>query len=395
MMKQRLKESDVLKLFFEAYFGKKDGRELQKFMDQSGWDSLTNCLAENGLLGVAYEGVKQGNISLQLPAEVSRLWKNRAMKIAVTNILYEQQAGIAFAALNSAGLKYILLKGFAGMEKIYGSLYIRAIYDIDILVEAEAFQTAKNTLESVGFVAKTRLEFSHLSGESLLAAESNFHEIDLVKHEGDIDYTIDLHWHTNRYLAGSPVTRLFPEQLIPWLDQVEEIQLAGTAVRCMTLENQFLFMVWHYILHHMLSGSKWLMDICQFLNASGNELDWKWIATQVTNDNLIKLIAIALYLHADLTGRQDVIGTAVANGLPVKKTGRLELYLYRHIPFLKTSLIKRYAVFLLLPRSLGDRLTILRYILFDPSAAIEGRDPNRQRNPLQNLLHIFNRLMNS
>lgn len=383
------KEDKILKEFIKACYGQGDEQWLQQTLDLSGWDKLTSRLHENGLLGFVYDAAVKKKLHLIIPAEVLEIWKRHAHIIAMHNTLYEQEAANIFDVLNRAGLQYILLKGFGGMEDLYGSREIRAVSDIDILVTTEDFQKAKELLKNIGYRVKYADVLVQSSEE---VNEDQLHEISMMKSMGQFSFCIDLHRHLNRYLDASAVSRLFPEHLLPWMEQVDYIQLGSTKVCCMRLETQFLFMIYHYILHHMMEGIKWLVDICQFNVTQGNTLDWRWIEAAVPNRNLHKLTAIALCLAGDITGDQRLMEHALSSGVTLPKPGRIEYWLYQNAPFMSSSVLKRYLVFLMLPASWKDRLRVLAYILFEPSASIEGRRVDVQRGAFRNVLYVTKRL---
>jgi hypothetical protein len=387
------REDKIFKNFIKACYRNYDKWLLQREIEKAGWDVLTRRLQENGLLGFAYNAVKQKKVNLLFPPEILSRWKKQSLLITINNSIYEQEAASVFEAFNQEGLKYVLMKGFVGMEELYGSRYIRPISDLDILVASDQFQKAKDILSGLGYIVKYDEVFRCFAQEFTEVDDNQLHEIPLVKKQGNIKLYIDLHRHVNRYLEGSVVSALFPGHELPWLDHFDEIKLGKTAVRCMKQETQFLFAAHHYILHHMLGGTKWLIDLCQFTVTAGKDLDWQWIAGQVKNKNLNKLLVLALYLARDLTGEEAALKKAAGSGAVKTKPGRLEYLLYFNVPFMKTSIFKRYLVFLLLPCSWSDRIRLLLYLLFDASASIEGRRPGAKRKSFKNALHVLKRFI--
>ena len=199
------------------------------------------------------------------------LWKRKAMQIAFNNLLYEQEAAVVFAALNKSGLKYILMKGFVGMEALYGNKEIRPVSDLDVMVLPEHFQPAIDVLLNNGY----SIEDNSIPGgwnATALEDYDGVYEITLVKRIGAFSLYIDLHRHMNRYLAGSVINSMFPEHELDWLTQVGLLQLGETRVNCMKPEAQFLFTAYHYLLHHMLGGTKWLIDLGICLVRKGDRL---------------------------------------------------------------------------------------------------------------------------
>lgn len=357
------------------------------------WKDLEQTLEKNSLLAFAYHCAKKEKTDWIPPADVFIHWKRAAHRVAMQNAILERNAADLFTSLNEAGIHYVMLKGFAMADAAYENRTIREIGDIDILVGFEDLDKTIEKLEEAHYSFHPIPEFIDLGDKALQASKENLHELSFRKSSGPFMINVDLHIHSNRYLKGSLIDNMFPESSIPWLAHTRLIEIEGISVKCLDLEREFLFSVFHYVLHHFLAGPKWCVDICQFLQKRGNELDWHALSAQISNLNLRHLIILALYICTDLIGDQEMLQKTVAAGFDDYKLSVRQIKRYQANIFKDSSLLRRYKIFLSLPASFADRLRLLRFLSFDQSASMEGRNPEIKRNKWSNLIFVLKRAL--
>jgi hypothetical protein len=280
------------------------------------------------------------------------------------------------------------------MDKLYGSRSIRPVSDIDIMVVPEDFSKAKEIIEGFGYKYKPSPEFAVLGDKAQDAEEECSNEVSYDLQKGALHINIDLHKYISRYFEKDKIGFIFPEQELRWFEDTIYENINGVLVPCMKIEKEFLFCVFHFVLHHMLEGVKWLLDICQYVSIRELNIDFNDIYEKLENENLKKLVSIALYLSSYITGRDDIFNNASKN-CKIKKPGIIEGHIYRNSLFKNRNIKKRYSVFICLPSKFKDRLKVFRYLFCDNSASFEGKSTGRDRGPVKNILYVLKRILRS
>lgn len=386
--KKRLLESFIISCFAEQE------RILRLSPDdQDSWAQLSYELENSCLIGFAYQAVQTGRTDWVPPANILLTWRQLAHRIALQNAFYEVHTASVCGLLNQAGIHYVLLKGLSLVDACYANRSIRQIGDIDILINPEDLPQVMHILQEQDYKFCPQPALEVLGPSALQVSLDTFHEITMTRDTSSLRINVDLHWQVNRFLPGSPVHKIFPESDIPWLNRTRRLDIQGTSVSCLSLESEFLFCVFHYVLHHMMDGPKWFVDLCQFLQVKGISLEWHRMAEQVPNRNLQRLVTLVVALYAEVSGENDVSRKAAAAGFCRDVPSASALRKYQANIFKPSSRLRRYRNFVTLPAGFWDRWTILRYILFNKSASLEGRNPDVHRNSWTNLVFVIRRAL--
>ena len=75
------------------------------------------------------------------------------MQVLANNLPLRAAMSDAGAALASAGVRAIVYKGQDYLERVYGDVGAREMADVDLLVEASAWERAATALQQAGFMA--------------------------------------------------------------------------------------------------------------------------------------------------------------------------------------------------------------------------------------------------
>jgi hypothetical protein len=180
------------------------------------------------------------------------------------NALLLAELEAVLAALAGAGIPALLLKGAALAEPVYGSIALRPMVDLDLLLPRGQFAAAVQLLAGLGFAPAHTEAWAGLNltyeNELLLTKASIF------------DVALDLHWS----LVDSPY---YQERLdMGWFWQTAQpVQIGAVAAQILGPEAQMLHLCSHLALHHGRQTQPvllWQHDVAALLHAADGRLDW-------------------------------------------------------------------------------------------------------------------------
>ena len=186
---------------------------------------------------------------------------------AIYNLVFMRELGSCLEQFDSAGIPAIVLKGAALAEPIYGSLALRPMGDLDILVHHTDLPRVCTVVERLGF-RPIRLE-THAGA---LAEHEN--ELAFTK-PGRIRVDLDVHWS----LLDSPFYQR--EMAMQWFWERARVQaLGGLSAPALCPEALVLHLCAHLMLHHHGEGLLWWNDIAEVLQIECGAIDWDELFTR-------------------------------------------------------------------------------------------------------------------
>lgn len=180
---------------------------------------------------------------------------------AMRNLVFVHALGGCLERLAAAGVAAIVLKGAALARPVYGSLALRPMGDLDILIHRRDLPRARVVVADLGF-RPLRLET---------------HPGALPEHENELAFTkpgrvrveLDVHWS----LLDSPFYQR--ELAMEWFWDSARVQpLGGPSAPTLGPEALLLHLCAHLMLHHQGAGLLWWNDIAEVLHVEGRALDW-------------------------------------------------------------------------------------------------------------------------
>jgi Uncharacterised nucleotidyltransferase len=186
---------------------------------------------------------------------------------------------------NQRDLPVLVFKGPILAEVAYGENSLRQAGDVDVLIEVENFQRAKELLESLGYEMVPALTSSQQK------AHLSFHcEIQFMR---DNWFTVmDLHW--------SLAPRTFPFELKTEdvFARSRETSVGGQRFRTFGMEDLILFQCMHGAKHYW-SRLEWITSLAEIIR-SEKDLDWVQLITRARATNSLKMLALGLNLAGKL-----------------------------------------------------------------------------------------------
>ena len=164
-------------------------RGLLRDLDEPSWRYIANIGYTHGLTGLIARSFEWAEQSLSISIPIARELAERRRNNLVQLLARRSAARLALEALELQGIRFVLFKGLALAEEVYGDLSLREFGDFDILVPPEQAEAAEAVLKTVGY---RRGKFG---GVSEFRARGH-HAAPLMNKNGR---SIDLHWE----LTGS------------------------------------------------------------------------------------------------------------------------------------------------------------------------------------------------
>ena len=256
-----------------------NGQEsLLKAVDAQGWEFVSKLAVQFGLLGLVARNLEWANqrTGIFIPIlETLQAWRYGQL---MQMLVHRKTARRIGEALTAGGVRFVIFKGMALVDQVYGDLSLRAFRDCDILVERERLEAAYTILQDLGYspVLYERLQDYLVRGKV---------GVNVSHPDGS---SVDLHWAIQGYEMGPSDPEIIwrhcrppePSQELPGWRMSPELTLINIAA---------------YFQVHEYEEIKSLVDFYRAAIAFGERID---------SDNLFRT-ARALNMHrtVDLTAR--------------------------------------------------------------------------------------------
>lgn len=126
---------------------------LDDFLRQKmNWRFIEDMISLHGIAGHVYDGLLQCRQLDRVPGDVLQNLKRQHRHIAFKNLVYQREFAAILKACNDNNVKVAPLKGILFLGTLYKqNAGIRALSDIDILVEKNAVEAIENILFNMGY----------------------------------------------------------------------------------------------------------------------------------------------------------------------------------------------------------------------------------------------------
>ena len=204
-----------------------------------------------------------------------------ATQIAFDGMLRLRQTAQAVAALQSAGIEPVLLKGYALAALLYDDPIFRPSTDIDLLVRRSEIDAACSALERIGGRLPSR--------EAAAVQLATSYDLPvMLPSAGGKAGLLELHWD----LAPRG---LFSLDLDTWRARSSEFTLEGLTARRFSPEDMLLHLALHMRKHRYV-GLRWLCDVAELVRRHTAALDWPYVLSTARTAGLRVLLYTSLQL---------------------------------------------------------------------------------------------------
>jgi len=249
-------------------------------LDQVAWDDFTpadwRLLApmakSEGVAPLLYWTFQRANMpALRVPAKILSFLASEYYRTAAQNMLLYQALDPILAALQTAGVPVIVLKGAALANTLYPDPALRPMTDLDLLVRQVDFDHAEACLRDLGY----RVGYPEMSPG--FNQRVGFHIY--LESTPDQASAVELHWGL---VAGQADVRTpdmgwFWGQAEEWVEAMEEGDKGRNPMTMVFNPTaQLLYMAAHLMLQHGEAQARllWYYDLHTLVSQCATKVDW-------------------------------------------------------------------------------------------------------------------------
>jgi hypothetical protein len=187
------------------------------------------------------------------------------------------------AALRQAGVAALPVKGLVLAETLYGSLALRPLGDLDVLVRPKDLAAARAALNSLEYAQATEPGYEN--------AYHPYHDPPYYRQAESGTICLELHW-------GLWAAHFFRLETDAMWQRAVTMRLAGTEISILSPEDTLL----HLAIHRSRSALRlrFVCDIAELLRRYRGTLDWEYILAQARVAGARTTLFFALALAQEL-----------------------------------------------------------------------------------------------
>jgi hypothetical protein len=129
-----------------------DGQEaVLRAVDSEGWAVVSKLAVQHGLLGLVGRDLDWAHQRTGIPIPILEQMTTWRQGQLLQMLLCRNTARRVTGALAAGGIRFVIFKGLALVEQVYGDLSLRGFHDCDILVRREQLAAAHSVLRNLGY----------------------------------------------------------------------------------------------------------------------------------------------------------------------------------------------------------------------------------------------------
>ena len=264
------------------------------------WETWKKRVQAEGVAPLLYHTLTRAGWPEGVPADV-QAWLQAAFYTNTSrNLLLYKELARVLAALETAEIPALVLKGPVLAATVYEHIGLRPITDLDLLVpEAQLAAAIETTVRG--------LRYSPYGGPQwtagvlqLLSPEANFFGGE------HLPLRVELHWT----LLGAEAGRYRPPAVWFW-EHTETVALPEARVTLLQPAAHILYLAAHYVFRHRGAQERliWLCDLRQLIECQSERWDWDELARNA------QALGWSAAVQVALQDTQDRLGKVVPGGL--------------------------------------------------------------------------------
>lgn len=211
-------------------------------MDEPQWQDLAEHARAEGLSGLLYTLLPDC-----APTAVREALRTDYRARTAVNMLYMQKLKQLAQALQSAEVRFVVVKGAALLATVYPDLGVRSMEDIDLLVYSEDANIFKPVMAHLGW----QQEDEDIAGKGF--GERYRAELAFSRTEGGLLLRVEAHLDVPGFYTAS---RQDIWNRVTFVSGADIDQLP-----VLTVPAHLSYLCAHYYYHHCGCGTKWLADV--------------------------------------------------------------------------------------------------------------------------------------
>jgi hypothetical protein len=316
------------------------------------WDVVVRAAERHRLVPLLYRHLAPREDAV--PASVLAGLRETNKENAWRSLLLMAELLQILETFDAEGIRAVPYKGPPLAQRLYGSVALRQMADLDILVEPHEVLRAQELLIARGYAALYPM--STVQTRAALRGENN-----LVLVRTRDQQIVELHWGFASGRSTFPLTR---EDFEPRLGSVE---LAGSRVPLFAHEDLLLILCFHGS-RHMWERLEWITGVAELLRKEG--LDWERVRESARRLGAERVLYLGLSLAHDLLDAPlpgSVLQDVRADGRVSRLAAEVHEGLFAADTAFAHTLGARFHLFQLRAKErLGHRLRYVLYGLVGP-----------------------------
>ena len=221
-----------------------------------------------------------------VPDSILRQLHESSAAHARRNLLQTAELIEVVGALDAEKIQALAFKGPALAAQVYGNLSLRQYGDLDILVHESDLNAAINVLLARGY----QLENAATNSRKFFSSRPRGKDVVLTNATRGI--RVELHWR----LSGAHFS--FPLNLRNLWDELDEIDLASTRLRCLKPNELLIYLSLHGS-RHSWERLGWVCDVAEVIRAYP-DLDWPQVLRRARSLGCERSLLLSLMLASEL-----------------------------------------------------------------------------------------------
>lgn len=249
------------------------------------WPAILAAAAAQRLVPLLGRAIRNAGAEGQVPESVRVAVREATVATAFANLRRSRVFGRLLAALETARIPIIVLKGLALAELVYRDVALRPMSDVDVLVGDSDFDAAVQVLFAAGFASD---DFDPAIG-------SRGHPCHIHLRDPAQTCVIELHW---RLSLPTEVGQIDLDEV--W-SRSRPVRLAAGPARVLATEDLILSLAEHVAKHRFARGSLGLFDIDETVRRHLNEIEWREVVERARRWGVARSAYVSFWLaHAAL-----------------------------------------------------------------------------------------------
>ncbi|MDD4940720.1 MAG: nucleotidyltransferase family protein [Candidatus Omnitrophica bacterium] len=250
------------------------------------WAYFFSLCQDEGVLSLAYRSLCKGRAAHPIPEHIRDRFEDSYYTLAAYNTIVYEQAAQVMSAFQQSRIPVIALKGLFLADRIYASVVLRPMADIDLLVHTADIEKAGRVLLALGYAAPGRF-MNHQKAKQASPINS------IMYKPVDTRYPpIHLHWHliNSTWPLEHWVNAMSMDRV--W-DRAEAVVVNGSEILCLDIHHQILYLC-HHCLSHALSKLRLFIDILEALRAYRDRIDWHALRQEAERSDQLLMVYYVL-----------------------------------------------------------------------------------------------------
>jgi hypothetical protein len=242
-------EIDLLLCLARANLGPvEEGRVARILSGPLDWDRFLGMAERHRLLPLCARHLNR-HAADRVPPEVLLAMRRYTEQNVGRSLLLTGELRTLLRRFEEAGIPAVAYKGPVLAQALYGSVALRDMLDLDIVVTKEDVLRARDLLFERGY--RSAVPTGQRWDSYILASGCNF-----PLAQDSTGFVVELHW--------TPETCLSPRKVAQLWQRVEHVSLAGTEVATFARQDLLLLLCLHGC-RHMWERLEWLAGVAELL----------------------------------------------------------------------------------------------------------------------------------